>query len=143
MLADSWQLLPAASREAALRLALLPGSFDPVLAEALGVPYPEIQGLRDQSWLARTDDGLLAMHPLQQAFVRRRHAASAGSDRRAAAVGGAIADFVSSRLPCAGPFGCAVPSPLAGPEASTASVPTAECPSVPGAALIEARGAEA
>lgn len=77
VLDDSWRQLSAPLRDAALRLALLPTDADLDLAAAVGVEPPALEALRDQAWLTRAEGGRLAMHPLQQGFVRRRPEAPA------------------------------------------------------------------
>lgn len=74
---DSWALLPEAVRPTALRLAWLPGAFDLPLAQAVGASIADVDTLRAHCWLRRTDDAMLALHPLQQVFLRQRAAGTA------------------------------------------------------------------
>ncbi|MEZ5646503.1 MAG: BTAD domain-containing putative transcriptional regulator [Burkholderiaceae bacterium] len=69
---DSWILLADEDRLAAMRLAWLPGAFDLALAQAVGVSIPRVETLREHCWLRRNDDATLALHPLQQVFLRQR-----------------------------------------------------------------------
>lgn len=100
VLRDSWVLLPPPAQAGALRLAWLPGAFDLPLATAIGVPDDVVQVLREHSWPRRPDAGALALHPLQQAFLRRQPAAAALQP----AVRAALADAVRAALPALGPL---------------------------------------
>jgi DNA-binding SARP family transcriptional activator len=100
---DSWALLDASARQAALRLAQLPGGFDLALAQASGVDATTLATLRDEAWLRRDDDahdGWLALHPLQQAWLRRR-----ADPPLAGEVASAVAAWLALRLPQPAPFG--------------------------------------
>ncbi len=97
---DAWALLPPDARDAALRLAWLPGSFDLPLAEALEVPLTAIEALREQSWLRRVADGTLALHPLQQDFLRRQPAAAP----LRSIVRATLAGHIRQALPAVAPF---------------------------------------
>jgi DNA-binding SARP family transcriptional activator/tetratricopeptide (TPR) repeat protein len=97
---DAWSLLPPPAREAALRIAWLPDAFDPSLAEGIGVGAGEIATLREQSWLRRTAEGALALHPLQQDFLRRLPAAAPLRAR----VRATLADLIERALPALPPF---------------------------------------
>ncbi|MBX3599548.1 MAG: hypothetical protein KF863_02910 [Rubrivivax sp.] len=104
VLEDSWALLDAGARQAALRLAQLPGGFDLALAQAAGVDAAALATLRDEAWLRRDDeadhDGWLALHPLQQAWLRRR-----ADPALAGEVASAVAAWLLARLPQPAPFG--------------------------------------
>lgn len=97
---DSWRQLDPALQVAAVQLALLPAEADLELAAAVGVQPAQLEALRDRSWLQRTDAGRLALHPLQQDFVRRRPEAA----RRVAEVHDRVATALADRLPAAPPF---------------------------------------
>lgn len=98
---DAWARLDAACRDAALRLAALPAEADLELAAVAGVGADMLEALRDRSWLARTESARLAMHPLQQQYVRRRAESAAVQPQVTAMLASALAD----RLPRVGPFG--------------------------------------
>ena len=101
VLEESWALLPPPTQQAALRIALLPAAFDLPLAANLGVDEAAIETLRAHSWLTLNDDGRLALHPLQQDFLRRRPEAAGGS----AQVQEALVRHTLAALPEVEPFG--------------------------------------
>lgn len=96
---EAWHALPLAAREAAIRLAWLPGAFDLFLAEAVDVPVEQVGVLREHSWLRQTD-GELSLHPLQQDHLRRLPLATAAQQ----GVRQALADHVRAALPSLPPF---------------------------------------
>lgn len=98
---DAWALLPEAARATALRLAWLPGAFDLPLAQAVGAPIADVDTLRANCWLRRTDDAMLALHPLQQLFLRRRAAGTPLRDE----VRAALAERTLAALPPVAPLG--------------------------------------
>jgi DNA-binding SARP family transcriptional activator len=101
VLEDSWALLDESTRAAALRLAWLPDEVDGELARAIGVDETALGALRDHSWLQRRGISRVAMHPLQQDFLRRRPAAAA----QAAEVRAAVVRHLDAVLPSVAPFG--------------------------------------
>ena len=101
VLADSWALLDEPARAAALRLAWLPGEMDDELARAIGVDPAALGTLRDHSWLQRCGTFRIAMHPLQQEYLRRRP----GAAPRAAEVRAAVVRHLDRLLPDVLPFG--------------------------------------
>jgi DNA-binding SARP family transcriptional activator len=101
VLNDSWALLDEPTRAAALRLAWLPDEVDDELARAIGVDETALGTLRDHSWLQRRGTSRMAMHPLQQDFLRRRPAAAA----QAAQVRAAEVQHLEAVLPRVVPFG--------------------------------------
>lgn len=101
VLDESWAMLGEGTRAAAMRLAWLPGRFDVHLASAIGAPPAEVESLRAHSWLARDEEGLLALHPLQQDYLRRGD----GSTRARPQVIQALADHQGSVLPEVAAFG--------------------------------------
>ena len=101
VLEDSWALLDEATRAAALRLAWLPDEVDDELARAVGVDENALATLRDHSWLQRRGAARVAMHPLQQDFLRRHPAAAP----RAADVRAAVVRHLEAVLPGVLPFG--------------------------------------
>lgn len=117
VLDDSWARLDAGLREAALRLAWLPAEIDAALAQAVGVDEAARAALRDQSWLQRPGASRLAMHPLQQAFLRRRPEAAA----LAAQVHAAAVAELRRVLPAVEPFGDLRPADAACAAAIAAS----------------------
>lgn len=98
---DSWALLDAPTRVAALRLAWLPDEIDDDLARAIGVDTAALRTLREQSWLHRRGRARVAMHPLQQDFLRRRPTAA----DLAAQVRAAVVWHLDATLPAVSPFG--------------------------------------
>jgi len=100
VMAEAWSALPADAQTTALRLAWLPGAFDLGLAEVAGASPAAVEVLRSQSWLHRTDDGTLALHPLQQDFLRSLPEAAA----RRALVRQALAGAIGAALPALEPF---------------------------------------
>lgn len=110
VMGDAWVLLPAQAQAAALRLGWLPGAFDLPLAETVGACAADVVVLREHSWLRRTDEDLLALHPLQQAFLRRQvQAAVIRTEVRTALAAG-----LRAALPVLAPF-AAWPSEIAVP----------------------------
>lgn len=109
VLEDSWTLLDEPTRSAALRLALLPDEVDDELARAIGVDETALGALRDHSWLQRRGTSRMAMHPLQQRFLRRRPASAA----RAAEVRAAVVRHLDAVLPTVLPFGDVAPADTA------------------------------
>jgi DNA-binding SARP family transcriptional activator/tetratricopeptide (TPR) repeat protein len=101
VLEDSWALLDEPARTAALRLAWLPDEVDDELARAISVEETALGTLRDHSWLQRRGTSRVAMHPLQQDFLRRRPAAIA----LAAEVRAAVVRHLDAALPSVVPFG--------------------------------------
>jgi tetratricopeptide (TPR) repeat protein len=101
VLEDSWALLDEPMREAALRLAWLPDEVDDELARAIGVDAAALGALRDHSWLQRRGTSRVAMHPLQQDFLRRRAAAAP----RASEVRAAVVRHLDAVMPRVLPFG--------------------------------------
>ena len=95
VMAEAWSTLPPDAQATVLRLAWLPGAFDLELAEVAGASSPAVEVLRSQSWLHRTDDGTLALHPLQQAFLRRLPEAAVWR----ASVRQALAGAIGAALP--------------------------------------------
>lgn len=80
---DAWAALPPPLRDALMRLAVLPGAFDPAVASgAAGVSPEEIAQLRDQSWLRAEADARLSIHPLQRDFALRQARAVAGLEEQ-------------------------------------------------------------
>ncbi|MFT3666398.1 BTAD domain-containing putative transcriptional regulator [Piscinibacter sp.] len=110
---DSWTLLAAPARRAALRLAQLPAAFDAELAGAAGAPPEALASLRENGWL-RCDEGhdghggagRWTMHTLQQAWLRRRADAAP-----AAEVMRGVLSWLGERLPAALPTDAAAASP--------------------------------
>lgn len=101
VLQEAWSMLNEGAREAALRIAALPPAFAAALAGAVSqVPLEALEALRTQSWLARGESGLLALHPLQREFVRRQPPYA----ERALAVDQALARHVFERLQPMEPF---------------------------------------
>ena len=98
---DAWARLDAATRLAALRLAALPAAADAALARAVGVDDDALATLRDHTWLQRDGGETLAMHPLQQDFLRRLPQAAA----EGAAVRQALVAHLQAVLPPVEPFG--------------------------------------
>lgn len=98
---DAWALLPEDARPTALRLAWLPGTFDLALAQAVGATVAGVETLRAHCWLRRTDDALLALHPLQQMFLRQRSMGGALRDE----VRGALARCTLDALSPVAPLG--------------------------------------
>ncbi len=117
VLEDSWVLLDERTRAAALRLAWLPDEVDDDLARAIGVDEAAMATLRDHSWLQRRGNSRVAMHPLQQDFVRRRPDATA----RASEVRAAIVRHLDAVLPAVQPFGDLGPADAACAERLAAS----------------------
>lgn len=101
VLDESWSALDERARAAALRLACLPGGFDMGLAAAVGAAPQEVDTLREHSWLSRDDAGLLALHPLQQDYLRRQPQSMACR----AFVGDALVRHTLAALPPIAPFG--------------------------------------
>jgi DNA-binding SARP family transcriptional activator len=101
VLEDSWALLDESTRAAALRLAWLPDEVDDELARAVGVDESALATLRDHSWLQRRGAARVAMHPLQQDFLRRRSAAAP----QAMEVRTAVVRHLDAVLPSVLPFG--------------------------------------
>lgn len=101
VLEDSWALLDEPTRAAALRLAWLPDEVDSDLARTIGVDDNALSALRDHSWLQRRGADRVAMHPLQQDFLRRRLDAAP----RAADVRAAVVRHLAAVLPSVQPFG--------------------------------------
>jgi DNA-binding SARP family transcriptional activator len=101
VLEDSWALLDEPTRAAAMRLAWLPEEVDDELAHGIGVSEAALAALRDHSWLQRRGTSRLAMHPLQQDFLRRRPEAAA----RAADVRAAVVRHLDLSMPFVLPFG--------------------------------------
>lgn len=101
VLQQAWVLLDERAREAALRVAALPPAFGAALAgDVAQVPIEALDALRAQSWLARSEEGLLSLHPLQREFVRRQpHYAEKAID-----VDMALARHVFERLEHMEPF---------------------------------------
>jgi DNA-binding SARP family transcriptional activator len=120
VLEDSWALLDESTRAAALRLAWLPDEVDDELARAIGVGETALGTLRDHSWLQRQGTSRMAMHPLQQDFLRRRPAAAA----QAAEVYAAVVQYLDAVLPSVLPFGDVV---LADAERADRLALTAAC----------------
>ncbi len=106
VLEDSWALLDEHTRAAALRLSWLPDEIDAELARAIGVDQTALGALRDHSWLQRRGTSRIAMHPLQQDFLRRRQAAAP----RAAEVRAAVVRHLDAVLPGVLPFGDLAPA---------------------------------
>lgn len=80
---DAWAALPPPLRDALMRLAVLPGAFDPAVAHRVaGVSPEQISQLRDQSWLRAEADARLSIHPLQRDFALRQARAVAGLEER-------------------------------------------------------------
>lgn len=111
LMADAWALLDVPTQAAALRLAQLPTAFDATLAQAAGVDIDLLATLRERTWLARVDGpsdassppptaGWLALHPLQQAWLRRRV-----DPALAAEVAAALHRALATTLPTVAPFG--------------------------------------
>ena len=101
VLEDSWSLLADEARTAALRLAWLPAETDSELARSIGVGDLALARLREHSWLQRSTATRLAMHPMQQDFLRRRPEAQAlAGDVRIA-----VARHLRAVLPQVMPFG--------------------------------------
>jgi DNA-binding SARP family transcriptional activator len=98
---DAWARLDAATRQAALRLAALPAAADPALARAVGIDDDALATLRDHAWLQHDGGETLAMHPLQQDFLRRQPQAAA----EGAAVRQALVVHLQMALPAVEPFG--------------------------------------
>jgi DNA-binding SARP family transcriptional activator len=101
VLDDAWALLDAPAQRAALRLAALPAAADATLAHAVGVDDAALAMLRDHAWLQRAATDAMAMHPLQQDFLRRRPQAAAES----ATVRQAMVAHLQTLLPAVEPFG--------------------------------------
>ena len=101
VLEESWALLPHDAQQGAVRVALLPGAFDLPLAAGIGVGEAAIDTLRAHSWLTLSDNGRLALHPLQQDFLRRRPEAQ----WFAAKVHEGLAHSTMAVLPVVDPFG--------------------------------------
>ncbi len=101
VLQDSWALLDDEAQAAALRLAWLPAETDAELARSIGVDDLALARLRDYSWLQRSSPTRLAMHPLQQDFLRRRREAQT----LAADVRIAVARHLRAVLPPVMPLG--------------------------------------
>ena len=101
VLNDSWELLDDPTRYAALRLAWIPDEIDGELALAIGIDEMALGTLRDHSWLQRRGTSRLAMHPLQQDFLRRRPAAAEFT----AEVRARVVRHLDARLPAVAPFG--------------------------------------
>ena len=101
VLEDSWAVLDAPTRAAALRVAWLPDELDDELARAIGVNETALAALRDHSWLQRRGTSRVVLHPLQQDFLRRRPAAAA----LAGEVRAAVVRHLESTLPAVLPFG--------------------------------------
>lgn len=102
IIAQGWTGLGSADRDAAMRLAILPGAFDPGLAMSVaGVSPASLEVLRDQSWLRVEADGRLMIHPLQRDYAGRQARAADGLEAHVlerltghwlAALRGALAD---------------------------------------------------
>lgn len=120
VLEDSWVLLDEPTRTAALRLAWLPDEVDDELARAIGVDETALGTLRDHSWLQRRGTSRMAMHPLQQDFLRHRPAVIALS----AEVRTAVVRHLDAALPSVVPFGDVV---LADAERANRLALTAAC----------------
>jgi DNA-binding SARP family transcriptional activator len=106
VLEDSWALLDAPTRAAALRLAWLPDEMDDELLRAVDVNEAAVGALRDHSWLQRRATARVAMHPLQQDFLRRRP----GAEPLADAVRAAVARYLVGVMPQVLPFGDLTPA---------------------------------
>lgn len=100
VLGDAWDALPAPVQAAALRLAWLPGAFDLELAQAAGAAADEVATLREHAWLTRRE-GALALHPLQQDYLRRHPLAAA----QRGPVRQALAAHLRQWLPAVPPLG--------------------------------------
>ena len=100
---DSWSLLDTELQSAALRLgrAARHRSTPTLAAAVAGVDAAALDRLREHSWLARSDDGRLAMHPLQREFVQRRSEHDAALRRD---IDEALARHVRAVLAPAPPF---------------------------------------
>src|SRR5690606_5932225 len=79
---------------------------DDELARAIGVEGAALRALRDHSWLQRRGAARVAMHPLQQDFLRRRPPAAA----RSAEVRAALVQHLHAVLPVVLPFGDLAPA---------------------------------
>lgn len=101
VLADSWAVLPPEVQPAAVRLAMLPGAFEPVLAAVVEVGDEALDVLREHCWLTRDGTARLAMHPLQQDFLRRRPEAAAWRP----VVRDQLARYLLAAGPVVGPWG--------------------------------------
>lgn len=117
VLQESWAQLDDDARLAAMRLAWLPAQADAALASAIGVAPGQLTALRDQSWLQREGPARLALHPLQQDFLRRRPAAPA----LRAEVLQALARHLQQALPSVSPFGDIQPDQSARADGLAAS----------------------
>lgn len=74
----SWQMLPAAEQEAAMRLSILRGSFTPAIAQAVADCQTAVLKLLIQtSVIGRTTGSRLMIHPLVRQFLAAK-AAQAG-----------------------------------------------------------------
>lgn len=120
VLEDSWAVLDEPTRDAALRLAWLPDEVDDELARAIGVGEAALAALRNHSWLQRRGTSRLAMHPLQQDFLRRRAAAVPLSDE----VRAAVVRHLGAVLPAVTTFGDMAPADA---ERATRVAGTAAC----------------
>lgn len=122
ILEESWSALPVPARRAAMTLAALPERFDAALAAAVDVTPAELVVLREHAWLVRSEDRLLAFHPLQLDYLRRREGGEAGGHVR---VRDAVVDHVLRRLPVAAiPFAlvrCPALEAGVAPETETAT----------------------
>ena len=106
VLEDSWALLDAPTRAAALRLAWLPDEIDDALMRAVNLNEAAMGALRDHSWLQRRGAARVAMHPLQQDFLRRRPGAEPLADE----VRAAVVRYLAEAMPLVLPFGDLTPA---------------------------------